>query len=487
MTVQNFGKKIMAGGMATLFAASCFGAPMSAFALDGNDPNNFDPQTKKPIKAISTTGYVNGAATRAAMPSIEILGLASVEESGQFIDTRDYYFVDATTGAWTYPKYWLDASAYNSQASPFLANLATAQKNVDGYQTAVLDTSRSGGGQGPNASLGTSGKDAEVWDRNPAVVVGTGGGSDWYTTDGRDALGVNYGFSNYEGLCDTMDNIARAAEQKASDDSELRFGSARAITTNYRQYIYGTMGLIQQAIDSGNEVQKTVALVENAVWDEDEECWMFDLLTTAESGAGDGTASQNRYLETVLNTDVQGISLAKNYADTAADSSSVPASQLLSSVDLVMVGGQQSSGNYAIIMRGLEASNLLPKTYWVQNNGSAGAQYGVVMNSVENAQNVGRILGMLYPLEVNQQSWLAYYYQNFYHINADDKTNNYTELTEVMQKALYGVRNATMIANNADADVNWNNITTAYGNGQNNTVVQRLIESGYTYYMKLQG
>ena len=65
---------------------------------------------------------------------------------------------------------------------------------------------------------------------------------------------------------------------------------------------------------------------------------------------------------------------------------------------------------------------------------SAGSMYGVVMNSVENAQNIGRILGCLYPEYNDQDQWIAYYYDCFYHLNESD-------LAYVIDNAMDGVRN----------------------------------------------
>lgn len=132
----------------------------------------------------------------------------------------------------------------------------------------------------------------------------------------------------------------------------------------------------------------------------------------------------------------------------------------------------------------MAADGLLVNSYLVEDNGSVGAMYGVVMNSVENAQNVGRILGCLYPEVVDQQDWLAYYYETFYHIDS-------SELATVMSNALEGVRCwsvQSLSANAEDADaavkelVSWEVSGTGYTDGANAESVADSIASGYEYY-----
>lgn len=464
ITRWNVVSKVMAGACGLALAASMTATP--ALALTNADDANIPATT-----STTTDDYIKGAATRAAMPSIEVLGLASVEESGQFIDTSEYF-------KWAQPKFMLAATAYNTVPSPFLANLGTGT-GTEANPAAVFNASRAGGGAGPNGSLqavgGSDATDQAVWALQPDVVVGTGGG----VTYPAYATGVAYSFSDYTGLADTMDNIAAAADAAdAADDSRtLRYGeqSASDIATDYRQYIFGTMGAVQQAINNGTVAKRTVALVQDYYYDEDSDTYYYDLMTTAEAG-GDGTAATNRYLETTSNSGLTGIGLANNYANTQEI---VTADQLSDNVDLIMVGGQQSAANYADIMGGLAEDGLLGSTYFVENNGSAGAMYGVVMNSVENAQNVGRILGCLYPEVVNQQNWMAYYYETFYHIDSAD-------LATVMSSALDGVRCWTADAATVQSAVQWTVTGTGYASGASQASVDAAITAGYTYYQSLQ-
>lgn len=434
-----------------------------AFAADstGSDKIPTGPVT-------TTSSYITGAASRAAGPVPEILGLASVEESGQFVSTTDWY-------SWDQPKYYLAASTYNTAISPYLANLATGQSS----DKAILNTSRSGSGAGPNAALSASDPtDAQVL-ALANVVIGNGGGTD--------TSAVEYKFSNYSGLVTTMYNVAAAADSADAADSQktLRYKdssgsviSATSIAQNYEKYIFGTEGLIQQAIDTNKIAKRTVAVVTDASFDKTEGEWYFELMTTANSG-GDGTASTNRYLETTANSGIDGIDLADNYGDVA---STVSATELEENVDLILIGGQQSSKNYDTLVQAVEESALVDQTYAVENNGSAGAMYGVVMNSVENAQNIGRILGMLYPEFVNQQNWMAYYYQTFYHIEG-------VELGTVMNQAMKGVRceSAAQTDTMEHAQI-WavsetsNSGVSGYTDDSSQSAVQSSIDAGYVYF-----
>ena len=471
-----------------LALVSCLGAASVAFADDAAACAGDECGSACiPAALVSTDGYVTGAATRAAGPALEILGLASVEESGQFVDTTSWY-------SWSQPKYWLAASYCNSSLSPYLANLAytdlNSESDADGYKAAVLNTSRAGGGNGPNASLeaygGSDETDQAVWALDPDIIIGTGGGVD-YETYG--ATGIEYSFSNYTTLVETMEAIAAAADSSVSSTKSLRYDSATAIAEQYEEYIFGTIGYIAEAIEDEATDKKTVALVENATYDEETKIWTYDLMTDSEASGGDGTAATNRYLET---TSANGLGSALDVADNYADiKETVTATELQSNdVDLIIVGGQQSSSNYSSIANGLYEDKLLVKTYFVEDNGSNGAMYGVVMNSVENAQNIGRILGCLYDDVIDQQDWLAYYYETFYHIDSDCMVCS-------MNNALEGVRcwsvqeldySSVDSATAATAALSiWSVSGTGYTSDDGASAVESKLVSGYSYYVDAVG
>ena len=459
-----------ASSMLNRIGVVLLGAALAALLMTAPAFASEADSDKVPVGPVTTTdSYITAAASRAAGPAPEILGLASVEESGQFVDTSSYY-------SWAKPKYYLAASYYNMTPSPFLANLATGLGTK-----AILNTSRSGSGAGPNASLNPEDEtDKQVLDLAD-VVIGNG--------NGADVSAVAYSFKDYSGLASTMDNIAAAADDAVAAEKEefeagvkdfartLRYGdSATIISTNYRKYIYGTMGIVQKALDDGVVSKKSVAVVQNYYYDDDQKCYVFDLMKTVEAGQ-DGTASTNRYLETTANTGINGITLASNYADTKE----IVTAEDLANVDLIMVGGQQNSSNYSAIIDGLTKASLLGKTYFVKDNGSAGAMYGVVMNSVENAQNIGRILGMLYPTVVDQQNWIAYYYESFYHINK-------TDLVVIMHNAMTGVRCAAVKnPTTAEEAVAWSESNSGYKSGSDQSSVASMISDGYSYYLAKTG
>lgn len=472
MNRMSFRNKIVAAIAATSMVIAGFAAPAAAFA-------------------ISTDTYVSAAATRAAGPAPEILGLSGVEESGQFVDVTDWptsLLRDALGEyQWSQPKYVLAATSYNSSPNPYFANLF----NSSGDLTAVYNAARAGGGAGPNASLAAYTADATdqaVWNLMPDVIIGTGGGTDNYDAaasaaatangvdpDDYDPSVVTYSFSLNAGLIQTMYNIAGAADTEAADTGKtLRYGNATAIATAYEQYIKGTQGYILQQLAADKASKKTVALVTNAVENTESGGYTYTIL--GNDGGSDGTASTNRYLETCGN-------VANNLAGATTTTETTTSVLAGSDVDLILVGGQSSSSNYSTIMAALQSDGLLSKTYYVENNGSQGAMYGVVMNSVENAQNIGRILGCLYPEYIDQDDYIAYYYDNFYHIISDDATNSTpSSLATVMANALNGVRNYDGVADSSGYQMIWD---IADASTYNATGVQNDINAGVAYIQSL--
>lgn len=427
---STFGKGALA---TTLALGTTLGTAGAAFAAA--TPEN---QAVPTSTMTTTNSYVRGAATRAAMPSIEILGLNSVEESGQFVtmvNGRPQY-------DWSQPKYYIDASWYNQNPSPLLANLATGLGTSE-YPAAAYLSGRTGGGAGPNASLGNG--DTAVWNLSPRLVVGTGGGDANYAA--HNAIGVSYGFTNYAGLIDTMNSLAAAADSLTTATQGLRYGDAADIAEAYAAYINGTVDYIEEHREGDLPTVALVTAYEDGVY------------TIAPTLGQDGTASQNRYIETTV-----GQGLATNLNDGEEGEEMEVELADLQGVDLIMVGGQSGSSNFDGIYSALSEDGLLDRTYYVENNGTQGSTYGVTMNSVENAQNIGRILGMLYSDIIDQQSWLAYYYEEFYHIKSDD-------LAYVMSQALDGVRCA---ANHTGDLAEWD-VDTAYADGWSHDDVARAI------------
>lgn len=438
--------------------------PSTAFAGSADDARD---AAARNVSSTPSSSVVTGAATRAAMPSLEILGINSVEESGQFVSVVN----GVPQYSWEQPKYYLCASSYNSSPSTYLANLASSSSSA--MPKAIFNSSRHGEGKGPNAALAsyggtTSSNDDAIWNLKPNVIVGTnGGGIDTYSTAASQISdyspkGANYSISNYSSLISSMDNIVAAADASVSSgDAQGRYGDISAIAQDYENYINNTTSYVK----ANRSSTKSFVVVTNVSTDSNGKN-VYEVMTT---DSADGTASSNRYFETASR-------VATNYA--AGGTGSIGANDIKKAVkngnlDLILVGGQSSSSNYDSIISALESDKLISSTYFVHENGSQGSMYGVTMNSVENAQNIGRIYGCLYPELIDQDAFIAYYYNHFYHIS-DDPVSGYDDsnLAYVIDQAMDGVRNwdATDLSTEEGAykweagDVaNWSTLTNSKG------------------------
>lgn len=395
--------------------ASCFAVP-SAFAQVYYDGLTEGDVSALPGSAldVSTDARPTAAATRAAMPAPDILGLVGVEESGQFVEFQTVEVIDEVTEevigswiqpvfTWDAPKYMIFATSYNCNPNPYLVNFAVHDGTMVAY-----NPSRGGSGNGPNQVLAASGDptDEAVWSLGPDIIIGDGDKTaaelDSYRTGYDHYDYIKYNVSHFSDIVTTV-----AAIRDAVNNS--------AVTTIANEYI----AYIQGAYNTVPLAGKTVALVTN-----------YDSTngyTIGASTATDGTATLNRYLETALYAGATNLN-----TNTTADPMYVN-STTLATADLILVGGQQGSANYTAIMNALFNDQLLNKTYFVKDNAmGTGSTYGVCMNSIENAQNIGRILQPITGL--SQRDSLAYYYEHFYHIRS-------ANLAHVMDMALDGVRN----------------------------------------------
>jgi hypothetical protein len=377
---------------------------------------------------------VTAAATRAAGPAPEILGISGVEESGQFVDVTNmpssllWANPPANTAYnWPQPKYVLDATTlYNSSPNPYFINLVT---NSLDPQAVYNSNGRQGLGAGPDAALAAydtvngDPTDNAIWALLPDIIIGNNAGAAnaSYATSATAVGGssyqptsLTYSFQTNAGLITTMYSIAAAGDAKVTTTKSLRYGSATDIAKDYERYIRGTQGYIlsQLPVDEDTDlpIEKTVAVVIG---------YASGTYTLALPGTPSGTASTNRYLETVEN-------VANNYANTVGStvsSATLVAAVTSGAIDLVIVGGQGLTPDQNTITNQLSTDGVpLVKTYYTYAGTAAtpgtAAMYGVIMNSVENAQNIGRILGVLYPNIVDQSDYIAYYFDNFYHINS---------------------------------------------------------------------
>lgn len=452
------GLKRRFGALAAAAMVASFVAVPSAFAQTYYD-DTLDNSDIAAIPASSTSpnSRPTAAASRAAMPAAEILGLQGVEESGQLIlkqlVNNSYY---QPIYSWSTPKYMLFTSGYSAQPSPYLVNFA-----VHAGDMAAYNESRGGtAGNGPNkvlAAYGTGDDDDDaVWDMLPDIVIGNGNISDTALRalanpedieDGYEPVGVNYVVSHYADVIQTVEDIRDAA----GDD---------AVTSAANSYI-------AYINDAANRVVREDSNEDGEIDDEEEVyvAWVKGYtpgtdatedaeateatFTIGSSYASNGTAAQNRYLETAEWAGAKNLN-----ENTTADDAIVTASELERLADIIVVGGQQSgSGDFDTIMDGLYRAQLLDRTYFVnQNDMRAGSAYGVVMNSIENAQNIGRILQPI--TSIDQHDSLAYYFENYYHINHDD-------VEHVLSMSLNGyVRNWDVEANyNLSLEQNIANMT----------------------------
>ena len=426
MKYNDLAKRFIAAGCATAMVAAFGVAPLAQ---------------AQP----SATTNVTAAACRAAGMAPEILGIDGIEESGQFISSNTIQSqADLTTANLTdpdYPKYLLMGSDYNSNANRFMYDIESNDPSI------LYNGSRSGSGNGPNQALsGNDTTDFAVLNQSPDIVVGTGISSKDDTAEDAvysayGAKGVTYSFSSNAELCQVMYDLADKADTIVANSNgtkTLRYGTASDIALAYEKFVKGTKGLVLQAIDNEVVAQRTIALV--TAYDS-----TTGKYTIKKTGTSDGTANENRYLEACANvTENMADTLLAEAGDTTSATYEVTKSQL-EDADLILVGGQNSN-LYSLWYRLVNTENF-DNVYFVKNaaggaaNNTAGAGYGVVMNSVENAQNTARILGILYPDVVNEAYFLAYYFETFYHIGS-------SQLTTTLVNALNGrvPRNANTLS-----------------------------------------
>lgn len=462
MKFQFKGKKLAKNLVAV---ASC-GAMMLAFAPTAAFAASASTSDAVNGTARDVSKYVTCAAARAAMPSPEILGLSGIEDNG---DT----FSDVLN--WSSPKYLLMGSDYNSNPNPYMYNslLVATGKDASASPKVVQNTSREGGNgpAGALAAYGADDSDDAILEAKPDVILGTlmqgGKNADYDTAEYAGAVdpnwhpkSVSYAMSTMTQMIDMMYNLAQAGDDAAkATGKELRYGSAETIAQNFEKYYSGTRGYILKRLKDEGKKIKTVAVVSAANAD--------GTVTLTASKTAEGTSSQNRYLEATE-------SVAVNYGDTHQTAT---LDELKKNVDLVLIGGQSAGAGEGLTdsasISATLGADLMKKTYFVNSSAnSSGALYGVVMNAVENAQNIGRILGCLYPEYVDQDDFVAYYYDNFYHIKS-------SKLADAIDNAMDGVVNWD--ATGSDR-TQW---TAADASTYKKSAVQRKINTGIAYLQTL--
>lgn len=407
-----WGNRIVASVCAATMAATMVAIP----AFGG---------TQKAYAAADATGYVTCAAYRAAESAPEILGLSGVSTNSawQSVGVLD----------WNAPYYYIMGTDLNTNANPYMVNAventATGTSNA---QPSLVYTQRQGGPMANMYAYGVNADSDAAWNMLPDVILGTGQKT---TVDYADAayapaagaanndpdynpIGIKFDSTNIYTMIDTMYNLASAGDQIVAESNgtkQLRYGNATEIAKQFEKYVKGLQGYVLKNASA----KKTVALVKNY----DAASGTYELVPT---GVAEGTATANRYLEAV-----------QNVAVNLGDSQTTATKDGLANVDLIMLGSQSGKENIASTEDILASfsSELTAKTYWVNSaHNSAGSCYGVTMNAVENAQNLGRILGCLYPELIDQDNAVCYYYDNFYHITT-------AGLASTIDNAMDGVRN----------------------------------------------
>ncbi len=432
------GKRIAVG-----FTSIALAASLTALAP------GFTQQAHADSYASDTDKYVSCASNRAAEPAPEILGINNVSSNT----------VWSKLGAlnWSAPYYYIfGTSEYNTNPDPLMVNsVQNAKAGFVKYTPCmVIGNGETRGKGGPSASLNNYSLAKVVWDQMPNVVLGNdmnyvynsrtfarsvgvegyktyGAGDDYGSGD----YGVKYDYTNIYTMIDSMYNLATAANNAAAgENKQTRYGNPTTIVANFERYVKGTQGYVLKQLNKDGKSKKSVCLI----YDYDKAHDKYKILVT---GKSEGTATANRYLEAVQNVATNiaddGLPISTEGSGDDEITYATATRELVEDCDLIMVGSQSGMENITStegILSSL-STTAQDKAYWASSeNGSAGSCYGVVMNSVENAQNIGRILGCLYPEYIDQSDWIAYYYQNFYHLKSD-------KLAKAIDNAMDGVRN----------------------------------------------
>lgn len=453
---KNYLRNAVATATAGMLAVCMF--PASALAA-------FAPDTK----ALSADGYVTGASPRPGAPGLDMLGITNVE--------ADPTGLKCALGeqTWASPKFYIWGSTYyNTNANPYLTNAVinynagstiAAPSAVAGGNTAVRTETQPGGN--PDAGICLYGVHDEanaLWDLKPDVINGTNADTCIYTGDEYKAafpagfenynpVGVRYNYNSISDIIGSMYRLAAAADTvvaQSNGTKRLRYDeSATTIAQNYEEYIHGLQGFILQQLEANKAAKKTVAIVMSY----DEASQTYTLMNDQS-----GSATALRYLEVVQN-------VATNLGDTYPTATQ----DQLAKADLIILNTTVSDSNS---MLGTFTSSMQAKTYYTVNgNQQIGCTYSVARNSVDNAQDMGRILGCLYPEYITQDDLICYYYDEFYHIRSE-------VLGELLDNAMDGVVNWD--ATGSDR-TNW---TAADTDGYSKASVQAKLDLGTAWIAK---
>lgn len=448
---RNVVAAVAVGAMATAMM------PASAFAA-------FAPDTK----ALSAEGYVTGASPRPPAPALDMLGVSDVECDPQGISAA----IGELT--WASPKYYIwGSSYYNTNPNPFITNavintqagsvVATPTAVVGGNASVRTQTKPGGNPDAGLALYGTSDQVNALWNLKPDVIMGTNADTCIYTSEDYKAAfptgfenynpkSVRYDYSDISTIIKSVYSLADAADtvvKESNGTKKLRYNStATAIAQNYEEYVHGLQGFILQQLEANKASKKTTAIITEY----DEAAGTYKLMNATNTT----NATTARYLEVTKN-------VSKNLGDTIETATKDD----LAKADLIII--QQNVDNPKNVADSLGAATAKKVYYCTSTN--LGAAYSVARNSTDNAQDMGRILGCLYPEYISQDDLVCYYFDAFYHI----KTG---KLGEFVDNAMDGVVNW----DSTDSDrTQW---TVADAKGYNAKVVQAKLDLGTAWIAK---
>ena len=463
---------------------STMAAPVSAYASAEDD------QAAVPTSALATAdasgaSYVTGYTVKRATPTLPMLGISLVVEGTLTLgDEYEGYGEDHTyDSTWSSAKYWLMASGYNSNPDPYLANFGT------GYGDAT--NSATTAGSIATSYLSASDDVQATWDLQPDIIFNFNSGvsspASQYLLDedGETVLSqfadydpavLNYSTSDdgtWETAIDNLMSVAEAADEivEESDGTKvLRYGSAVDIVESYEDYIYGTLGYVASAIDEGSVAKRTYAVV-SGVTDNGDGSYTWALEA---SGVYNQTMASGIARDLIDVLGIEGTEVSETNSKTGKTSTTTYyycTTEQLAQADLVVSGAANNEDQ----LEALEAVGLLDKAYITTAIGQ-----GTIFNSftgVEVGQNVGRVLGCLYPELVDQDIWMGYFLENYYHVNASD-------VPYLMSKLFEGVTNWDAEDANGDGTLSYEERVAwgeADGADYDPEIVEAAIETGTKY------
>ena len=480
-------RKAVAVLASAALASTMMVAPATAYADETAD------KAAVPTTALSTTdadgaSYVTGFITKRPTPIMMILGVSVVNEGtlsfdGDYEGYGEDYAYDST---WASLKYWLTASSYNSNPDPFLAN----------FGTGLGDASNSATTAGSMATNYLS-ADEDVqatWDLQPDIIYNFNSGvsspASQYLLD--DDGNVLEGFEDYdptvlsydstddttwEGVIGNLTTLAEAADaivEESDGTKVLRYGSAMDIVDSLEQYIFGTLGYVAESIDDGSIAKRTYVVISD-VTDNGDGSYTWSL---EPSGVFNQVMASAIATDLIDELGIEVTSVTTTNSKTGKTSTTnycYATTEQLEQADLIV---SSSSSNEDVIVA-LEAAGLIEKSYVTTTIGQ-----GCIFNTNstgEVAQNIGRVLGCLYPELIDQDNWLGYYLQNYYHITE-------SSVPYLLSKVFQGVTNYDAADSNGDGTLSYEESVTwseADGEDYDEAAVQAAIDEGYAYYTSL--